>query len=53
MFPVIEFNKSAFKHGVTEADIRYAMCPPLYEELLELYINKWLIIGYEPYRSRV
>jgi hypothetical protein len=25
MFPVIEFNKAAFKHGITEANIRYAL----------------------------
>jgi hypothetical protein len=33
MFPVIEFNKAAFKHGVTEANIRYAMWHPLHEQL--------------------
>nr|AGS54104.1 hypothetical protein [uncultured bacterium contig00021] len=47
MFPNIEFNEAAFKHGVTEAGIRYAMWHPLYEELLEKYVNKWLIIGYD------
>ena len=47
MFPVIEFNEAAFKHGVTEANIRYAMWHPLYEELLESYVNKWLVIGYD------
>ena len=47
MFPIVEFNKSAFKHGITEASIRYAMWHPLYEELYESYTNKWLIIGYD------
>ena len=47
MFPVIEFNEAAFKHGITEANIRYAMWHPLYEELLENHINKWLVIGYD------
>jgi len=47
MFPVIEFNKSAFKHGVTEANIRYAMWHLLHEQLLESYTNKWLLIGYD------
>ena len=47
MFPVIEFNEAAFKHGLTKADIRYAMWHPLYEELLESYVNKWLVIGYD------
>ena len=31
MFLVIEFNESAFKHEVTEANIRYAMWHPIYE----------------------
>ena len=47
MFPNIEFNEAAFKHGITEANIRYAMRYPLHEQLLESYINKWLIIGYD------
>ena len=47
MVPVIEFNEAAFKHGVTETNIRYAMWHPLHEQLLESYINKWLIIGYD------
>jgi len=47
MFPNIEFNKSAFKHGKTEENIQYAMWHPLHEQLLELYENKWLIIGYD------
>ena len=45
MFPKIEFNKAAFKHKITEDNIRYAMWHPLHEQLLDLYINKWLIIG--------
>jgi hypothetical protein len=47
MFPIIEFNKSAFRHNITETNIRYAMWHSLYEELLESYTNKWLIIGYD------
>jgi len=47
VFPNIEFNKSAFKHKMTDINIRYAMWHPLYEELLEAYTNKWLIIGYD------
>lgn len=47
MFPNIEFNEAAFKHGITEDNIRYAMWHPLYEQLIELYVNKWLIIGYD------
>jgi len=47
VFPKILFNEAAFKHGITEANIRYAMRHPLHEQLLELYINKWLVIGYD------
>jgi hypothetical protein len=47
MFPVIEFNKAAFKHGITESNIRYAMWHPLHEQQLEAYVNKWLIVGYD------
>ena len=47
MFPNIEFNEAAFKHNITEANIRYAMWHPLHEQLLEEYVNKWLIIGYD------
>ena len=46
MFPVIEFNKAAFRHGVTEVNIRYALGHPVHEQLLEVYTNKWLVIGY-------
>ena len=42
----IEFNKSAFKHDVTESNIRYALWHPIHEQLLESYSNKWLVIGY-------
>ena len=31
MFPVIEFNRSALKHGITENNIRHALWHPLYE----------------------
>ena len=47
MFPVIEFNKAAFKHGVTEANVCYALLHPLHEQLLESYMNKWLVVGYD------
>ena len=47
MFPNIEFNKAAFKHDITEVNIRHALRYPVHEQLLELYINKWLVIGYD------
>jgi uncharacterized DUF497 family protein len=53
MFPIIEFNNSAFKHGLTEDNIRHVMWHPLHEQLLESYVNKWLIIGYDKAGSLV
>ncbi len=43
----IEFNSAAFKHGVTDSSIRHVMRHPLHEQLLEMYTNKWLLIGYD------
>jgi len=47
MFVNIEFNEAAFKHEITEVNIRYALKHPLHEQLLEQYTNKWLVIGYD------
>ena len=47
MLPIIEYNKAALKHGITKANISYALRYPLHEQLLESYNNKWLIIGYD------
>jgi D-alanine-D-alanine ligase-like ATP-grasp enzyme len=47
MEPDIEFNSAAFKHGVTEADIRHALLRPEYEELMIGYDNKYLVIGFD------
>jgi hypothetical protein len=41
----IEFNEAAFRHDIGEADIRWAVTHPLYEDLLEGFMN-------EPPRSR-
>jgi hypothetical protein len=43
----IEFNEAAFRHGIREADIRWAVTHPLYEDLLESFMNKYLVIGYD------
>jgi len=47
MFPIIEFNDAAFKHGIIKENICYALWHPLHEQLLENYVNKWLVIGYD------
>ena len=41
------FNQSAFKHDVTENDIEAAMATPLFDELIEGYDNKYLLIGFD------
>jgi uncharacterized DUF497 family protein len=41
------FNKTAFKHGVTVADIDCAMAVPLTDIILEKHSNKYLIIGFD------
>jgi hypothetical protein len=43
----ITFNPAAFKHGVTEADIRRAIDLYIYEDPLEDYVNKYLLLGYD------
>jgi hypothetical protein len=47
MFTNIEFNAAAFKHGITEDNIRYALWHALHEQILEMYENKWLAIGFD------
>ena len=47
MFPNIEFNEAAFRHGLTEDNIRYVLQHPLREKLIEGYQNKWMVIGYD------
>ncbi|MDR0719516.1 MAG: hypothetical protein LBF78_07770 [Treponema sp.] len=47
MFANYLFNESAFKHGVTEADIRTVFSRPLFDGLLEGYDNKYLLTGFD------
>jgi hypothetical protein len=46
----IEFNKVAFRHGISEEDIRRAVAHPLYEDPLEGFVNKYLVLGYDSKR---
>ena len=43
----IIYNKSAFKHGFSEADIEWAFLHPICNGLLEDYENKYLLIGFD------
>ena len=42
----IYFNPAAFKHGVTESDIRKAIETKIYEGSLEDFVDKYTIIGF-------
>jgi hypothetical protein len=43
----IEFNQSAFKHGVSKADIRWAFKTFVFEEPMNGEVNKYLLIGFD------
>jgi hypothetical protein len=47
MFTNYLFHESAFKHRVSEADIRAAFTRPLFDGLLEGYANKFLLTGFD------
>jgi hypothetical protein len=41
------FNTAAFKHGVTEMDVHWAMATALFDELMEGFDDKYLLIGFD------
>ena len=43
----IKFNQSAFKHGITEENIRYVLNRPRYEGPLENDVDKFIVIGFD------
>jgi len=43
----IKFNPAAFKHGISEANIRYVLNYPKYEGPLEDYENKYIVVGFD------
>ena len=47
MFAKIEFNPSAFKHDVSEIDIQKAIERFIYEDPLEDFENKYLLLGFD------
>jgi hypothetical protein len=47
MFDIIEFNLSAFRHGVGVDDIRSAFLHPCYDGQLEGMVNKYIRIGFD------
>jgi hypothetical protein len=47
MEPEIEFNPAAFKHGVSEADIRHTLGHARYDGIMGDENNKHLSIGFD------
>jgi hypothetical protein len=45
MYADVRINQSAFKHGITEANIRYAIWHPVLDIVIEDAVNKNLIVG--------
>jgi len=43
----IKFNRSAFKHGVSEASIRHALNYPRYEGPIEDDEDKYIVLGFD------
>jgi len=43
----VEFNDSAFKHGITEENIRYALNNPRYEGALDYDENRFIVLGFD------
>ena len=43
----IRYSNSAFKHGVTETDILWAFNTVEYAAVLEEYVDKFLLIGFD------
>ncbi|MCL1812317.1 MAG: hypothetical protein FWG29_02205 [Treponema sp.] len=43
----IEFNESAFRHGITKENIRHALKYPEYEGPLDDDANKYIVIGFD------
>ncbi len=43
----IRFNPSAFKHGIKEGDIRFAVNNALYDDVLDEANDKHLVLGFD------
>jgi hypothetical protein len=47
VFTRVEFSPAAFKHDISEADILHTIDMFLYEDPLEEFENKYLVIGFD------
>jgi len=43
----IHINESAFRHGVSEEDIHFALTTVVFDGLLPQFVNKFLLIGFD------
>jgi predicted cupin superfamily sugar epimerase len=46
----IEFNQAAFKHGISDVDIRHAIRHFIYEEQIDDGDDKHLVLGFDTSR---
>ena len=44
---IIEYTKSAFKHDISENDIRHAILHPVYDEIQNSGDDKHLLLGFD------
>jgi len=44
---IIEFNPSAFKHGISETAIRYAVKNVIYDDIWDDATDKHLLLGFD------
>jgi len=44
---LIQYTNSAFKHGFNEEDIRRTFLNVIYDDILDEYVNKHLLIGFD------
>jgi len=44
---IIEYTKSAFKHGISEENIRHAILHPVYDEIQDSGDDKHLLLGFD------
>ena len=47
MYVAIEFNPSAFRHGITEAAIKRAIINVIYDDIWDDAKDKHLLIGFD------
>jgi len=44
---IIEYSTSAFKHGISEEDIRHAILHPVYDDIEDTGDDKHLLLGFD------